>query len=161
MSSGYLTSTKRVILMGQWVLYSSWNKQHRHCSRSDIVAVITPRPIFFFFFWSIVYLTHWKRLWCWEGLGAGGEGDDRGWDGWMASLTRWTLSLSELWELVMDREAWRAALHGVAKSRTRLSDWTELNWTDSLFTMSCWFQMHSTMIQLYIHTYSFSDSFFL
>ena len=35
-------------------------------------------------------LTLWKRLWCWEGLGAGGEGDDRGWDGWMASPTRWT-----------------------------------------------------------------------
>ena len=35
-------------------------------------------------------LTHWKRLWCWEGLGAGGKGDDRGWDGWMASPTRWT-----------------------------------------------------------------------
>ena len=35
-------------------------------------------------------LTHWKRLWCWEGLGAGGEREDRGWDGWMASLTRWT-----------------------------------------------------------------------
>ena len=35
-------------------------------------------------------LTHWKRLWCWEDLGAGGEGDNRGWDGWMASLTRWT-----------------------------------------------------------------------
>ena len=35
-------------------------------------------------------LTHWKRLWCWEGLAVGGEGDDRGWDGWMASLTRWT-----------------------------------------------------------------------
>ena len=35
-------------------------------------------------------LTHWKRLWCWEGLGAGGEGEDRGWDGWMASLPRWT-----------------------------------------------------------------------
>ena len=38
------------------------------------------------------------------------------------------MSLSELQELVMNREAWRAAIHGVAKSRTWLSDWTELNW---------------------------------
>ena len=60
-----------------------------------------------------------------EGLGAGGEGDNRGWDGWMASLTRW-IWVSELRELVMDRESWRAGIHGVAKSRTRLSDWTEL-----------------------------------
>ena len=35
-------------------------------------------------------LTHWKRLWCWDGLGTRGEGDDIGWDGWMASLTQWT-----------------------------------------------------------------------
>ena len=35
-------------------------------------------------------LTHWKRPWCWEGLKAGGEGDYRGWDGWMVSLTQWT-----------------------------------------------------------------------
>ena len=43
-------------------------------------------------------------------------------------MQRTNMSLSELREMVMDREAWRAAIHGVAKSRTRLSDWTELNW---------------------------------
>ena len=69
-------------------------------------------------------LTHWKRLWCWERLNAGGEEDNRIWDGWMVSMTRWT------WVWVSFREAWHAAVPGVAKSQTRLSDWPEL--TDSV-----------------------------
>ena len=72
-------------------------------------------------------LTHWKRLWCWEGLGAGGEGDDRGWDGWMASLTRWT------WVWVNSGNWWWTGRPGMLQfmgSQRVGHDWaTELNWT--------------------------------
>ena len=69
-------------------------------------------------------LTHLKRPWCWERLKAGGEGDDRGWDGWMASPTQrtWVWINSGSWWLT----GRHAAVHAVAKSQTWLSNWIEL-----------------------------------
>ena len=80
--------------------------------------------------WRVDELTHWKRPWCWEGLGAGGEGDDRGWDGWMASLTRWA------WVWVNSRSLWWTGRPGglrfMGLQRVR-HDWaTELNWTEDI-----------------------------
>ena len=68
-----------------------------------------------------------ERLWCWEGLGAGAEGDDRGWDGWMASLTRW------MWVWVNSGSWWWTGRPGVlwlmGLQRVR-HDWaTDLNWS--------------------------------
>ena len=76
-------------------------------------------------------LTYWKRPWCWERLRAGGEGDNRGWDGWMASPTRWT----GVW--VNSRHWWWTGRPGVLRfmgSQRVGHDWlTELNSTEWLF----------------------------
>ena len=73
-------------------------------------------------------MTHWKRPWCWEGLGAGGEGDDRGWDGWMASPTRCT------WIWVNSGSWWWTGRPGMLQfmgSQRVGHDWaTELNRTE-------------------------------
>ena len=72
--------------------------------------------------------THWKTPWCWEGLGAGGEGDDREWDGWMASPTQWT------WVWVNYESWWltgRPGMLWLMGSQSVGHDWaTELNWTE-------------------------------
>ena len=77
-------------------------------------------------------LTHLKRPWCWERLKAGGEEDNRGRDAWMALPTqkRWVWVNSRSWWWT--GTCWHAVVHGVTKSRTRLSDWTELNRTGVL-----------------------------
>ena len=90
-------------------------------------------------------LTHWKIPWCWEGLGAGGEGDDRGWDGLMASLTQWA------WVWVNSGSLWWTGRPGMLRfmgSQRVRHDWaTELNRTDDVIQriwwheccrMSCW-----------------------
>ena len=81
-------------------------------------------------------LTHLKRPWCWERLRAGGEGDNRGWDGWMASLTQWT------WVWVNFRSWWWTGRPGMLQSMglqrvrhdwvTELTDWYTLETTKAI-----------------------------
>ena len=71
-------------------------------------------------------LTHWKRPWCWKGLGARGEGNDRGWDGWMASPTRWAwvwVNSGSWWWTGRPRMLWFMGSQRVGHNWV-----TELNW---------------------------------
>ena len=72
-------------------------------------------------------LTHWKRPWRWERLKAGGEGDNRGWDGWMASPTRWTWIWVNSWSWWWTGRP--GVLHSMGLPRVGHNWETELNWT--------------------------------
>ena len=102
-------------------------------------------------------LTHWKRPWCWEGLGAGEEGDDRGWDGWMASPTRWT------WVWVDFRSWWWTGRPGVLRfmgSQRVQHDWaTELNWTEYNYTNILLFR--DCIICIFLPPFTFNCSKYL
>ena len=104
-------------------------------------------------------LTHWKRPWCWERLRAGGEGEDRGWDGWMASPTQWT------WVWVNSGSWWWPVRPGVLQfmgSQRVGHDWlTELNWMfyKHIFLWNdSWFGHYG---QSFKYVLKFKESFFL
>ena len=105
-------------------------------SNQSIIKEISPNILWKDLYWSWnsntlatrwEELTHWKRPWCWERLKAGGEGDDRRWDGWMASPTRWT------WVWASSGSCWWTGKPGVLQSMglqrvgqdwaTELTDW--------------------------------------
>ena len=97
-------------------------------------------------------LTHWKSPWCWEILKARGEGNNRGWDGWMASRTRWT------WVWASSGSWWWTEKPGVLQSmwsqRVR-HDWaTELNWKEGKNAVDGG-ELFSTSVSLKGDTYNF------
>ena len=133
-------STKELMLLNYGVGEDSWESLGLHGDPTQrIKSSQSQRKLVLSIYWKdwcwswksnalatgCEELTHWKRPWCWERLKAGGEGDDRGWDGWMASLTRctwvWVSSGSWWW-------AWKPGmLQSIGSQRVR-HNW--LNWTD-------------------------------
>ena len=90
------------------VLHSKQPSQHLHMLTN--LEDSQPPSFFFFLMEASLYMTHLKRPWCWERLKVGGEGGDRGWDGWMASLIWWT------WVWVSSGSWWWTGKPGVLQS---------------------------------------------
>ena len=100
-------------------------------------------------------LTHLKRPWCWEGSGAGGDGDNRGWDGWMASPTRWLTHNFE-WTLgVGDGQGGLAGCGSWSRKELDMTEW--LNWTDvvtnDLGIFLCAFLVFCVSLEKYLFKY--------
>ena len=104
-------------------------------------------------------LTHWKRPWYWEGLGAGGKGDNRGWDGWMASPTRWT------WVWVNSGHWWSTGRPGVLQflgSQRVGHNWaTELNWNKCYLCGLLFYSYHMAMFLSRKHFFNESTNKYL
>ena len=116
----------RRLLRVPWTVHPKGNQSWVFIGRTDVEAWTSNTLTI----WC-EELTHWQRPWCWERLKVGGEGNDIGWDGWMASSTQWTwvwVNSGSWWWI--GRPGVLQSVHGVAKSQTRLSDRTGLNWTE-------------------------------
>ena len=83
------------------------------------------------YFGHLMRRTDWKSPWCWERLKAGGEGDNRWWDGWMESPTQWMWVWGKVQELVNSRTGMPGVLQSMGSQRVRQSWATELNWPPS------------------------------
>ena len=120
---------------------------------------------------KLQYLTWWKRPWCWTRLKAGGKGDDRGWDGWMASLTQW------IWVWASSRRWWRTGWPGVLQStglqrvwhdwgteqqqnQTKMSTKKKIHIKDYNFKndgfLSSWFQGKKMSVRSVLHMHFWS-----
>ena len=134
------TIKKAMMLLNCGVGEDSWESlglQGNQTSQSSRKSILNIHWKDWCWSWSVNTLatwwiepTHWKRSWCWERLKAGGKGDDRGWDGWIASPTQWT------WVWASSRSWWWTGrpevLPSMGLQRVR-HDWvTELNWTEAL-----------------------------
>ena len=101
------------------------------------------------YFGHVMERTDWKRLWCWERLKAGGEGDDRGWDGWMASLTLWA------WVWASARSRWWTGKPGMLQSKGLQR--TGHNW---VIKMNCYlvayFLTHTQTYHRHTHTHTYT-----
>ena len=106
-------------------------------------------------------LSHWKRPWFWERWRERGEGGNKGWDSWVGIADSMDMSLSKLQEVVMNREAWHAAVHEFAKNQTWFSNWTStMNYLPERSICYNWRTYMNTSLLLKVHSFHEVPSWF-